>query len=291
MIPSPPTADTRLLKLRSAGLFSNVNEVVEQLRLAELGGYQFGIDWSESCYRDELQTGDPWEYYFEPCFSNLTLQNLHHSDAPILPGGVKVACTQDNIITPRIHDGDCNPLLLPRDRIEANRLIKRYIHLSGAASVTVDKFKRTNFSGELIGLHIRGLGRTHGGVPELRKQHSVDGHIPFGIFFEKVEQALKQKPSAKIFACSDSSEVIETVKSEFGSRVLTYEATRSKFGEMHANHPENNGQKFSPHKLGMDVLLEAYLLAQTDFLIHGNSNVCNFVLCLNPNLPHEYVKA
>ncbi len=39
----------RTLKLRSAGMFSNVNEVVEQLRLAEQGGYRFAIDWSASC--------------------------------------------------------------------------------------------------------------------------------------------------------------------------------------------------------------------------------------------------
>lgn len=43
----------------------------------------------------------------------------------------------------------------------------------------------------------------------------------------------------------------------------------------------------SPYKLGEDVVIEAFLLARTNFFIHANSSVANFVLCLNPALPHH----
>lgn len=85
----PP--DLWLLKLRSAGMFSNVNEVVEQLRRAEAGGYRFVIDWSASTYRDPDVPGDPWGYYFHPCFAREAAEFQEAggdlSMLPVLPGG------------------------------------------------------------------------------------------------------------------------------------------------------------------------------------------------------------
>lgn len=276
------------LELRPAGMFSNVNEMVEQLRLAELGGYRFVTNWSRSCYRDPDRPVDPWTYYFEPCFPGL--EELD-DDLPVLPGGTSVACTRDNIITPRLEDANSNPLLLPKDRQGAHDLINRYLHLRPEVSAIIDSFAETYFTGPVIGLHIRGPGRIDGGALTLRKPHLSDGGVPAELFLRHADAALDKFPGAQIFACSDSSLVIDQVQAEYGDRVVTYDATRSVFGEMHANHPKNAGQVFSLYKLGLDVLVEAWLLARCDFLVHGNSNVANFVLCAAPDLPHDYVPA
>ena len=280
--------DIRLLRLRSAGMFSNVNEVVEQLRLSELHGYKFIIDWSESCYADPERIGDPWSYFFEPLFPELEAQ-VQNRNLPILARGVEVACTRENIITPRVHDGDCNPLLLPKNRSAANLIIERYLSVNSTVAENVNDFCKKNFHTPLIGLHIRGPGRTDGGVPELRGKHAPDGTVPMELFFESVDKRLNDSKNTKIFACSDSSVVIDEVKAKYGDRVITYAAIRSEFGEMHAGHKENNGQIFDTYKLGLDVLVEALLLSRTDHFIHGNSNVANFVLCKCPTLGHTYV--
>jgi len=86
----PTTPDIRILRLRPAGMFSNVNEVIEQLRLAEIGKYQFIIDWSKSCYRDSKRKEDPWSYYFEPCFDQSQNELENFSDIKFLPR----VCTQ-----------------------------------------------------------------------------------------------------------------------------------------------------------------------------------------------------
>ena len=39
--------------------------------------------------------------------------------------------------------------------------------------------------------------------------------------------------------------------------------------------------------MGRDVVVESYLMGQARYLIHSNSNVTNFVLCLNPDLGHH----
>ncbi len=76
--------DVRQLSLRSAGMFSNVNEVIQQLFLAENRNYRFLINWSNSPYRDEKIDLDPWLYYFEPCWPEI---GEHDKDLQKYPVG------------------------------------------------------------------------------------------------------------------------------------------------------------------------------------------------------------
>lgn len=276
----------RKLELRPAGMFSNVNEVVQQLYLAERSGYRFFIDWSQSCYADPNRPGDPWEYYFERCFLDVLDRP---AGAPVLLGGAPVACAKDNIITPRRKNGDCNPLLLPSNRLLPHRLIAQHIRLRADVVEIIDAFARQHFQEPVIGLHIRGAGRLDGGVAERNQTLDLIGGVPLPAYFRAVEQALERRPDARIFACSDSSFVIDSIVERFGERVFIYDATRSPFGELHAGHPRNAGLQFDRYRLGLDVLVEAYLLSRTDFLVHGNSNVVNFILCQNPELATHYI--
>ncbi|MEO0344011.1 MAG: hypothetical protein AAF198_11305 [Pseudomonadota bacterium] len=279
----------RRLRLRPSpsGIFSNVNEVVEQARIAENGGYSFFIDWSVSCYRDPNRSEDPWAYYYEPCFPEVE----PFADAENLPKGTVVACTRDNIITPRLQDGVCKPLLLPRDRFAAARLVHKYIRPKPYILDLVEGFCRENWQETMIGLHIRGPGRLDGGAAKLRQAFGAKGEVPFQPYFDQTDRLLKIAPDAGIFVCSDSQPVIDRVRDRYGSKVVDYPAIRSEFGEMHANHPENKGERFPPYKLGLDVIVEAMLLANTQLFVHGNSNVANFVLSYDPHILHVYVQA
>ena len=228
--------DNRLLKLRSAGMFSNVNETIQHIHLANQGGYRFIIDWSKSCYRDELRSEDPWLYYFEPVWSNLNQNGL---ELETLPAGVSVACSKNNIITPRLYDGVCDPLLLPKDRQAVHAIIKRHIILNSKVNEVVTTFFDRHLTKPYIGLHIRGPGRLDGGVKTLRAAYGSSNKVPYETYFKQVELALKETPDSLIFACSDSSRVIQTIIDRFGNKVKVYQSTRSDFGEMHAAHPKN----------------------------------------------------
>lgn len=286
-----PDQDLRRLRLRMAGMFSNVNEVIEQLRRAEVGGYRFVIDWQVSCYRDPDRAGDPWAYYFEPLFGDLVPPE-DITALPELPRGIEVACTRDNIVTPRLADGECAPLLLPHNRLGAHALIDRHLALRPEVAAQIDSFQADSFRPRMIGLHVRGAGRADGGVVDLRRQLGETGNeVPVEVFCRQVDEALRLLPDAGIFACSDSSAVIAAIEARYGARVVTWPALRSAFGEMHAGHPENDGMRFDPYQLGLDVVCEAWLLSRTDLFVHGNSNVANFVLCKAPHLIHAYVQA
>jgi hypothetical protein len=277
---------TRVLRLRKAGMFSNVNEVVQQAFLAERDNYEFLIDWVRSCYRDEDRGGDPWMYYFEPCFPHASLTG---EEIIVLEGGPAVACARDNIITPRMEDGKCDPLLLPRNRTVPARIIEKYVRLNARTRDVVTSAIRSWPDADVIGLHIRGPGRTDGGAPRLRAQVSTGEAVPLAWYFRFVDQALEARPGAYVFACSDSSTVIDGVKARYGERVVTYDAVRTAYGEVHAMNRHGDGVRFSGYRLGLDVVVEAHLLSQTVYFIHGSSNVANFVLCRNPHLPHRYV--
>jgi hypothetical protein len=84
--------------------------------------------------------------------------------------------------------------------------------------------------------------------------------------------------------------VLDEIHGRYGERVVSYPSQRSQFGEMHVSgQRENEGQSFNRRSLGEEVLVEAYLLAGAERLIHGNSNLVNFVLCFAPHLQHDYV--
>lgn len=275
------------LLLRPAGMFSNVNEVIQQLYMAEQDKYLFVIDWSQSCYRDPARKIDPWCYYFEECFPDI--EDVP-SELELLPCGVPIVCSRKNIITPRLVNGNCSPLLLPKNRDLPHWLIQRYIHVKPHIQKIINSFAEEQLYGHMLGLHIRGPGRIDGGAPGLRSRFPGKRGVPFGQYFKFVDSYLLDHPGARIFASSDSAFVMREIEREYGGMVISYPSTRSEFGEMHdPRHPANMGVKYPAYKLGEDVLVEAYLLAKMDFFVHGNSNVVNFVLCANPSLEHEYV--
>jgi hypothetical protein len=282
--------DVRLLKLRPAGMFSNVNEVVQHIHLASNSGYRFVIDWSRSCYRSNERQTDPWAYYFEPCYN---LPRAHHRSLKIVPSGPTVACSATNIITPRSIDGSNDSILkFPEEREYVNRLIENHIRVKKDIANEIKKFTEKSFSNFMIGMHIRGIGANDAGRSEARISPKGDIKIPYQRYFAEAQQVLNSQPQAKILVCSDSSLVIDRVIAEFGDRVLTYNAIRTIKGEMHTlrSKVDDSNQEIDPYTLGKDVLIEALLLAQTDYFISGRSNIVNFVLCKNPKLQHFYAE-
>ncbi len=277
----------RKLRLRPDDMFSNVNEVVQQLYMAERSNYQFIIDWSNSCYYDPQREQDTWKCYFEDCFPD---QSAADATLEPLPSGVPVACARNNIITPRLEDGNCVPLLLPRDRQIPHRIIQRYIVVKPHIQEIIENYTKEYFRGYVIGLHIRGPGGIDGGAPGMRSRHPCKNGVPFGLYFRFVDSQLAEHPGARIFACSDSSFVIAEIRQHYGDCVFTYPSTRSVFGEMHvAGHPANRGAKYPSYQLDEDVLVKAYIMSKVDCFVHGNSNFVNFVLCKNSTVAHTYV--
>lgn len=280
---------TMVLRLDRDGMFWNVNRIINSIFIANSLNCKFQVIWSDSLY-DEPGKGHPntWLSYFAPVFPD--------SDISADPDVFETFKMRKKSGGPRLtgdthsFQGKLFGLKLPADRSSASGVIENHIQLQPKVQSLIDMFQNDHFTGPVIGLHIRGRGRSvAGGTGLMRHLLDPSEPIPYSAYFAAVDRALLQFPKARIFACSDSNEVLIRCKDQYGGRVFSYDATRSDFGEMHCTVPNSGTTEMSPHKLGIDILIEAYSLANCDFLVHGNSNVANFVLCKSPDLPHDYV--
>lgn len=271
--------DRRLLVLRPFGMFSNVCEVVQHLHNAERDRYTFDIQWNNAPYMDPAMGPDPWTYYFQPIFPPA---GPMAEDRPVLPGGRDVVCRTDNIITPCRTDFNHHTMYLPADIAPAHRIISRYLHLTPATQAALDTAARQLLVGPMIGVHMRGPAGTDGGNRDARAAHGSPDTVPYDLFRQRIDTALVERPGARILLCSDDADVITNMRAYYGDRIVTFEAYRLPAGEMHTRIARGETMATTPYRLGLDVVIEAYLLSRTDILIHDYSNVSRFARCLRP---------
>tara|TARA_Y100001933_G_scaffold265198_1_gene336825 strand:- start:9747 stop:10598 length:852 start_codon:yes stop_codon:yes gene_type:complete len=252
------------------GMFSVINELLEIFYRADSDKINFLPVWNISPYSIDWKE-NTFEYYFE---NNKDKKNGNYENLP-------TSLLSDE----KIRVGSYNPKTTIEQKYKKTRelfskIIKDNLHLKTEILNKINLFKANNFSEIVIGLHIRGQGGIDG-VGKLRKiVTGSKNKVPFDLYFDKVNELLKLHPNAKVFVCSDSSTVKNYCIKQYKDRIITYNSTTSRTGEMHRR------AKFTKYKkkLGEDIIIEAYLMAMTNYLIHGNSNVTNFVLCKNYEL-------
>ena len=109
---------------------------------------------------------------------------------------------------------------------------------------------------------------------------------PYRAYFAKLDHLLRGGQYDQILICTDSLSVRERFVARYRKRVVWLDASLTREGEMHARPATH---RFSKQKLGDDAIVEAYLLSRTQYLLHGNSNLTNFVLCNSPQMPSHDV--
>lgn len=277
------------LVLTKGGMFRAVSTAGHLLHLADQDGHKVVLRWPESVYKDPEMRGDPWEYFFEPpCVEYTGPIGKLTGINTLYPGTVT---STEHIFSPRVFRGVAESQDLPADRHLGHSILTKFIRPKAYVRAMADDFQANVLNRPFVGLHLRGPGRLHGGADVMRELLQPGEPIPYRHYFKAVKRALRRNPRALIFACSDSQDVIDKVKKKFGRRVVTYPSTRSSYGEMHENHPENGDATYSPFKLGLDVLVEAMILSRAAHFVHGNSNVSNYVLCAAPDMPSTFVYA
>ena len=227
-------------------------------------GYRYYVDFSYGCqYSDDQvkETNNVWEYYFQ-----------QPGDSEY-PPEEEIEKTIDEIINvPESEFRDVfmvnpTPEYISNRRHEFSKIINENIKLQPSVEQKIEEFAKRNFEGKrVLGVHFRGTDH-----PDKKNVYE---------YF----QAIKDKAVNYdvIFCASDEAERINALATVFGSKVVTYDSLRSESAEpLHYS----NKPKF---KVGEDVIVEAYLLAKTDFLFCcSNSNVNYFSRAINPVLQSQ----
>lgn len=253
---------TVTIKSRGPGFFADLFLTLNGLRFAEKNNLKCHVYWGpKSLYYDpENKIENVWLYYFKDAEINFSSKNHLGLKLTYRPTTTHYFKTYKGLNT----------------RKSVNRMLSKSCVLKDSISHSLENFwiektgnKRT------LGLHIRGTDVVKG----FRNRF----HVHAEDFIEEAQKHIKEDPKIKIFLATDSKEVLNYCISKLGDRLFYNDCLRSEdntsvHGDLDA------GIEGSNYKKGLDVVLDATMLAKCYHIIKTFSRVSSYTLCVNPNL-------
>jgi hypothetical protein len=223
---------------------------------------------SECCYFDndiykEQGVHNVWDYYFEQPH---TYQMPDKKD--IIS---EVGLLHDDFS--EFRDVFLDPEVYKIRRLEYAKIIEKHVKLLPHIQEKLDDFYKNNFQDKkILGLHCRGTDH-----PDKKPMH---------MYVKEIEDKLQNYDA--IFVTSDEQSRVDYIKNKFKEKVITYPTFRSiNEGPLHYQ----NNYLHNKYFIGEEVLIEAYLLSKTDFLLCcTGSNVNFFIRCLNKNIKYKIIE-
>lgn len=255
------------------GLFSVVNRVLGRCLHNAADGRLTRVEWYNSLYANAEVNA--WEIVLKQ---------------PYTIGQWEVALTEasdgispERIIGPRVSCNEwgsefCNSLMLPPLLPEATSCTKFFEPLPQIISEVAVLSSKLDIE-DCVGVHMRGPGRNQGSIRHMNSHFPLVNGMPFAAF-ARVLDAIPV--STRLFVCSDAAEALGLFKSRYGRRVVTTASDLPRQGEAH----EAGEYKRLGDRLIKDALVDALLLSKCKHLLHGNSNVTNFIQAYCPHLSH-----
>jgi hypothetical protein len=245
----------------SGAMFSNLWGATCFLRWAETHSLTPVIDFgsSDPMNRKVLApVSDGWLDYFEPVSS----------------ASAKQAVADPETVVYASRRGDVFPVHEYSQVPEYGDVFRKYVRLNPQMAEYVGLWSSfLSSSGVVLGVHARGTdmktAKSHMAPPE---NHQL---------FRLVDQALERVPFTSIFVASEDQSSLEAFVRRYGARIVTTDsfrtAKRRKLSRMPSNVLEWR------YVLGMQVIRDAWLLAQCEGLISGSSNVSEHAQVINAN--------
>lgn len=269
-----------IIKGRVSGMFAEVNCFLNALAFADYQGYEPAISWVRCRYSRKNENG--WPVFFHHLDSSEDVVMKVENRCSIFRPAFAYASPRGPKLPQWYRKKYRCPdfLFPPSDRHLVGALIDKYIEPKPLVMDAVKQHDdRIGGARKVIGLHIRGPLRLHGGSAWLSDQLGK-GRPPYEEYFQYVDRELGERDL--IVLCTDAGCVADTVRKRYGGRVIVPSQHLPDDGE-----PHQKNKTADKHDLGVDVLSDAYILAKSDVFIHGNSNVSNYVLCLSPDMKHH----
>jgi hypothetical protein len=237
------------------GMYHYPNEKYYVLFGEECCYYDYDIHGQQGIY-------NVWDYYFEQPHTN----TIPDKDQILS----EVGLLHDDFS--EFRDVFLDPEIYKKRRLEYAQIVEKHVKLLPHVQEKLDSFYNENFSNKkVLGLHCRGTDH-----PDKKPMHMYVNEI-----------AEKLKDYDAIFVTSDEQSRVDYIKNIFGDKVILYPTFRSiNEGPLHYHNAYFHNKYF----IGEEVLIEAYLLSKTNFLLCcTGSNVNFFIRCLNPNLEYKII--
>lgn len=268
-------------KLRkNIGLFSNINNAIRHIiYVDEFGENPFYIQWKSAFYQSN--SGENlWNKLFNQPFFNESSSQYNSKNIKELP---QIMEKYPRYVTPINRN---NLMINPIKKDYVHSIIQKHIQFDKKYIDLASKFLKNHKNKYKIGLHIRGSGHLHNGTKVYRKKFKMINKIPIPEYINHLEKKIKEiEGEYTIIIFTDNNFVINYFKERYD--IVTYDSERADnfYGEVHV-HTKNKKLK---EKLCEDIIVETLIMSQCNYLIHGMSNITNFVQCYNPKLNNKNI--
>ena len=249
---------------RGHGFFSNLSHVLCHLKIADSGGMIPIVDFQnfQTLYNENFTvhgTKNAWEYYFKPV-SPYTLDEVYESKNVFFcsgsyPAGMSYSITQINGLYDEIY--------------------RKYISLQNHTETLLDKYSG-QFNSKVLGIHFRGqemkLTASHSFPPTERQM------------IRYTDEIIEKYNIEKIFFVSEEQRYLDLFMKRYREKVFYTDSLRT-YG---VNAYNLNPREKHRYLLGLDVLIDASLLAKCRGLLCGDSNVSEFARFVNNKYEFVY---
>jgi hypothetical protein len=252
---------------KGAGLFSNVSSVLCHIKIALDAGMIPVVDFQnfQTHYNEKNPihgTTNAWEYYFKPV-SNYTLNEVYKSKNVFFCSGMYPVWMGYNMT-----------------EIEGiSEIYKKYIFLQPHIEELVrENLKKFNFHNKTLGVHFRGQDMKYAPghpFPPTEKQ-----------MLDNTDELLKKYNLEKIFVVTIIQEYNDLFIEKYGGKVVYTDSFRMSTQKKNVfnTHPRDNHF----YLLGLEILIDAFLLSKCDGILCGDSNITEFVKFINPDFQFVY---
>jgi hypothetical protein len=181
------------------------------------------------------------------------------------------------------------PMTYGVDRATLHQVVTRHIQIrqeirEAADRAIDDLFDRGAYR---VAIHYRGTDTTFGWKG--RFTHYRTAPVPYAAYAEEVRRVVRAagSPRYQLFVATDEHDCLEFMQREFGDRVRSFdESPRVSAGgaaiHLDSSLPVSNYQK------GKSALVDCLVLAASDYLVKGRSNLSDASLIFNPGLPYSF---
>ena len=273
-----------------AGMFSEFHSVLGALAYAEAkGAAGVRVDFRSPLYVDRDRGPNWWTYFFQRAEMPVradrdAARELHLNGVVAKYGRHGGFCDVVNGTTPYLY-----PMTYGVSRAELQRLLQTYVVVRPEISAEIDRVVAAAFERDafVIGVHYRGTDSTHGPAGALVDYRTAP--VPYASYADEVRRVLAARAPSRyhVAVATDEIEFLAFMRREFGDRVICVEdAPRVHAGGTAIHFDRSLG--VSNYEKGKSGLVDCLLLAATNYLVKGRSNLSDASLAFNPRLPYSF---
>jgi hypothetical protein len=258
-----------------AGLFSNINHVLQGLRESENRGLIPVVDmqnyWSSYSLSTPIHgTQNSWEYFFDQP-AEFSLQTALNSNQYVLSKGNRIA--GDHWLTQKSLQYATDPEKIA----EISRLLRKYLKLNRFTQSTIEFVKKnTDWKPDLnLGVSLRGSDyleiKPHGHPMQPSLQEVCDA----------IEENLGFERDTRIFLACEDMTIRSTIENRFPGIVLQNFRTAPYFKEYIAQELKLSGRNLSIMTNNLGYLVEILLFSECKSCVSSLANGSAIGIALN----------